>query len=75
MHYEPIAQLKLDGACFSKALQTARRGLCPGLCGTRYDHLKVCLEDDVALELLTNTTEYLARADVPACVVEGMKLS
>ena len=75
VHYEPLAQLKPDGASFVKALQTARRGLSPGLCGIRYEHLKVCLEDDVALELLPDATEYLARADVPARIVEGMKLS
>ena len=73
--YTPAVPVRLDADLFAKVLQSTRRGLSPGLCGIRYEHLKLCLEDDGALELLIDAAEHIAQGDVPETILQAMRLS
>ena len=53
----------------------ARRSLSPGHGGTWYEHLKVLLEDDAGMELLTSACERIAQGNVPNQVAEAMRMS
>ncbi len=63
MRFKPFPHLKLDGAVFAKALVAVGTpgDQTPRLCGIRYEHRKLCLEDDAVLELLTDAAVHLAR--------------
>ena len=54
---------------------SARKGLSAGLGGTRNEYLKLVLEDEYALDCLTDVAELLARGHVPTSVVDAMSLS
>ena len=56
-------------------MQSARRGLSPGLGGTRYEYLKLCLEDETAMLLLTTACERIAQGDLPPAIAEAMRMS
>jgi hypothetical protein len=75
LDYTPAIPLRLDAELFAKALQSTRRGLSPGLCGIRYGHLKLCMEDDATLELLTEAAERIAQGDVPEPILQAMRIS
>jgi hypothetical protein len=73
--FVPLAGLRLDAGLLAAALQGARRGLSPGLGGTRYEHLKVCLDDETSMELLSFVCERLAQGDVPQTIIDAMRMS
>ena len=73
--YAPAAPIQLDRDVLASALQSARRGLSPGLGGTRYEYLKLCLEDETAMLLLTTACERIAQGDLPPAIAEAMRMS
>ena len=75
LHYVPQAPVTLNRILFAAVLMQARKGLSAGLGGTRNEYLKLCLEDEWALNRLTDVGEYLARGEVPQAVVEALALS
>ena len=75
LRYQPQSPVVLDRALFATTLQGARRGLSAGLGGTRNEYLQLCLEDETALDLLTDVAETLARGYVPETVVAAMAMS
>ena len=74
LSYRPEAAVELDRDLFAKNLRTTRRGLSPGLGGTRNEHLKLALEDSTCLEDLTNVAQHVAEGDLPQQVAEAMRM-
>ena len=60
---------QIDVVKLQQALRTAGRGSAPDLSGTRYEHLRVLMEDDELWPLFVSLCSRLARADVPEGVV------
>ena len=55
-------------------LRSARRGTQGGPSGTTTDHLKVVLDNDSTADLLHALGQELAAADVPAHIVDALRL-
>ena len=68
---EPV---RLDGERFLRNLRSARKGGAPGPSGSRNEHLKPLLEDDIASGALEEVACRLANADVPASVGRALVL-
>ena len=73
--FELPSTLQLDRALFATTLQELRKGLSPGLGGTRYEYLKLCLEDPLALQVLTDIIEIIANGHLPPAISHAMRLS
>ena len=65
MQYEPQAQLRLDRPIVVDVLRGARQGLSASLSGIRSEHLRTCLGNPEATELLAQAAEKLAQGRVP----------
>ena len=72
---EPPAALELDPEGFLNCLRSASRGVSGGMSGSKYEHLKLCLESEETATLLAAAAQHLARANVPAEVVEGLRMA
>ena len=57
-----------------EALRSAGKGSAQDLAGTRYEHLRVLLDDDELWELLVQLLQSFARAEVPADVAAALRL-
>ena len=66
LDFVPECELKLDPKVFAICFRTAPCGSSPGPGGRTYEMLKVCLNDNDTLQLLTLVTEDFARAQTPA---------
>ena len=73
--FRPASQLQLDRDVFGTVLRQTRKGLLAGLWGARYEHFKLCLEDDTAFEMLRNIAERMATADIPESIRDAFHLS
>ena len=73
--FESPSRIVLDKLIFIDVLRTTRRGLSAGLSQHRNEFLRLCLEDDVALNLLYDAANQLARAEVPSCIVQALQYS
>ena len=74
LSYRPEAPVELDRDLFARNLRTTRRGLSPGLGGTRNEHLKLALEDTTCLDDLTNVAQHVAEGDLPPQIAEAMRM-
>ena len=72
--FEPEVEVKLDKHVVLQALRAAGKGSTQDLAGTRYEHLRVCLEDDEVWSLLVQLLEAFARAEVPEEVASALRL-
>lgn len=61
----PAEPLKLDSSKVLEALRSAGRGSAQDLSGTRYEHLRVLLEDEELWNVLVRFLQAFARAKVP----------
>ena len=75
LNHVPREVLQLDPAVLATVLQESRRGLSPGQGGTRFEHLKLCLEDEAAMDLLLSACQQIASAGIPAEIVLAMRMS
>ena len=75
LQFQPQDPLKLDRDIFANVLQQTRKGLSAGLIGMRNEYLKLCLEDDLSLDLLSTVAEFIAQANVPTRIVQTMSVS
>ena len=66
LDFAPECELKLEPKVFATCLRTALCGSSPGPGGCTYEMLKVCLNDNDTLQLLTLAAEDFARAQTPA---------
>ena len=74
LHYLPGEPLHLDRDLLATNLRSARRGLSPGVGGTRNEHLKLALEDEAALGHLGEIAERLAQADVAGEIAAALRM-
>ena len=72
--YRAHEPLTLDPHRLRSALRSAGRGSAADLSGTRYEHLRVLLEDDTVWPMFAEFVEALARGDLPRAVAEGLGL-
>ena len=72
--YQQDSRVEMETSKFIKNLRSARRGLSPGVGGTRNEHLKILLEDDKGLDALCLMASYFAEGDVPDDIIEAMRL-
>ena len=70
----PAEPLKLDSSKVLEALRSAGRGSAQDLSGTRYEHLRVLLEDEELWNVLVRFLQAFARAKVPEEVAAGVRL-
>ena len=70
----PAEPLKLDSSKVLEALRSAGRGSAQDLSGTRYEHLRVLLEDEELWNVLVRFLQAFARAKVPEEVAAGLRL-
>ena len=73
--FESPSRITLDKQIFTEVLRSSRRGLNTGLSINRNEFLRLCLEDDVALDLLYDSCNQLARAEIPSCIVQALQYS
>ena len=66
--------MELEKTRFIKNLRSARRGLSPGLGGTRNEHLKILLEDNEGLDALSLMAQYFAEGNVPTDIIKALRL-
>ena len=66
--YTPDEPLVLDCGLVATNLRSSRRGLSPGLGGTRNEHPKLILEDAAAFDDFGQIAQRMAQADIPAAV-------
>ena len=72
--FVPDVKVKLDKHIVLEALRSAGRGSAQDLAGTRYEHLRVVLDDEEVWDLLVQFLEAFARAEVPADVAAALRL-
>ena len=65
LQYEPARGLKFDAKLFASCFRSAPLGSSPGLGGCSYEILRVCLDDQECLLLLTDAAQDFARGSVP----------
>jgi len=70
----PAEPLKLDSSKVLEALRSAGRGSAQDLSGTRYEHLRVLLEDEELWNVLVRLLQALVRAKVPEEVAAALRL-
>jgi hypothetical protein len=75
LSHAPSDAVKIDRQILAAALQSARRGLSPGLGGTRYEFWTPCLEDDAAIQLLAEACEHVDQSDMPQDIVGHVLVS
>ena len=75
LDFIPQTEGILDKQIFADVLRSTRRGLSPGLFGSRNEHFKICLEDNTSLDALYEVAQRLARAEVPNGIAEAMRMS
>lgn len=73
LEFLPAVPLELDKQGFLKCLRSAIRGVSGGMSGSKYEHLKICLELEETAGLLADAAQHLAQARVPAPVVEALR--
>jgi hypothetical protein len=73
--FVPACPIELDKQIFAEALRSSRRGLSAAVTGNRNEYLKLCLEEDIAFNLLHQAASRLARAQVPESIIAAMKIS
>ena len=66
--------LKLDASKLLASLKSAGRSSAPDLGGTRYEHLRVLIEDDEVWPLVVALCQAVASADVPEPVAAALAL-
>ena len=67
--------LRFDRDLFASVLRETRRGLSASLSGGRNEFYKLCLEDEEALDSLTDVAECIARGLVPPAIRAALALS
>ena len=74
--HAPTLRLELDRKLMAQNIRNIKRGTAPGRSGLRGEHLRVFVEsvDDDGFELFVKVMEKLANADVPAEVIEAVRL-
>ena len=72
--HQPSQQVKLDPDALLAALRSAGRGSAADLAGTRYEHLRVLLEDEELWGIFAKLCQAFARADVPEEVSSALRL-
>ena len=70
--FAPARDVDLDRDVFATVLRRTRRGLSGGMWGSRYEHFKPCLEDDVAFDAMYDVAQRLAKAQIPEIVRDGL---
>ncbi len=74
--FAPATPLTLDRRAFAANVRSAPRGSAPGRSGHRYEHLKILLDDEDGLALLTQAAEQLARAtSIPPQIADALGVS
>ena len=74
LNFQPAVKVKLDKRVVLEALRSAGKGSAQDLAGTRYEHLRVLLDDDELWELLVQFLQAFARAEVPESVAAALRL-
>ena len=74
LRHRPANQLKLESDKLAQALRGAGRGSAPDLAGMRYEHLRVLIEDDSAWNLFAVLAQDFARAELPASVLQALRM-
>ena len=72
LEFQPRSRLKLNRKLFAKTLMTAPKGSSGAFSGTRYEFLKLALDDAHMLNNLTDMAENFARAIVPQDIVQAL---
>ena len=70
LSFNPPGPIWLDVDFLREALRSARRGAAADLSGTRYEHLRVLLEDETLWGDFCSLACAFARADIPTDVVD-----
>ena len=74
LSFVPDVKLKLNKSFLLEALRSAGKGSAQDLAGTRYEHLRVLLDDDELWEVLVQLLQAFARAEVPPEVAAALRL-
>ena len=72
--FQPVAPFKLDEHRFAQNVRSGRRGAAPGPSGMTNEHLRILLSNPSHFQWLFRAAEQLARGDVPAVVVDVVRL-
>ena len=72
--FVPTEPLHLDRQLLFDNLRSAPRGSSGGLSGTRYEHLKVLLDDEESMVLYGDAAERYARANIPEAISRALAL-
>ena len=75
MTFQPRTPIDLDRYIFGEVLRKCRKGQSAGMWGARYEHYKICLEDDVAFDCMCECAEILSRGRLPEQVRETLQPS
>ena len=73
-NFVPRAPWKLDKKMLLSNLRSARRGAAAGPSGVTAEHFKILLDDALLSDMFHDACQELANADVPATIVEAMRL-
>ena len=74
LNYRPADPIKLQKHHIAAALRGADSGSAPDLAGMRYEHLRVLLEDETVWTMFCDLAQDIARAKVPAEVMQALRL-
>ena len=72
--FRPASAIKLDDGKLLAALKSAGRGSAQDLAGTRYEHIRVLIEDDYLWPVFVAFCRAIAAADVPEPVAAAMAM-
>ena len=72
--FQPRSPLVLNSARLVSNPRSAQRGAAPGLSGATAEHYCILLDDEESTSLFQRAAQDLARADVPAAILEGLRL-
>ena len=74
MHHQPECPVDIDEQVFARILRTARRGAAAGPSGMTSEHLRPLLDSDHDMSALSDFANSFARGEVPAEVVEVLRM-
>ena len=63
--YKPAQKLTLNKKLFLKTLQKKERGSAASLTGLRFEHVRMCLDNEESTDLLYAMAQKVVRAEMP----------
>ena len=72
--FQPAVPFMLDEQRFAQNVRSARRGAAPGPSGMTNEHFRILLSNPSHFQWLFRAGEQLARGDIPAVVVDVVRL-